>query len=326
MSRIATVHRKTGETNISVTINLDGSGKADIATGIGFLDHMLNAFARHGFFDLSVKVKGDYEVDGHHSVEDTGIVIGQAIAKAVGDKKGIKRYGSCTLPMDETLSMCAVDLCGRPYFVSDACFTAPMVGDFDTQLVEEFFYALSYSAMINLHFKLFSGQNDHHKIEAMFKSFAKAMDEATQFDTRITEVLSTKGSLGESIDSEIDCNEEYSKKPLKTDYKWSDFKLGPDNLVPVVVQDYLSNQVLMVAYMNEEAFNTTIATGKMTYYSRSRKELWIKGNTSGHFQYVQDLVADCDKDTILAKVKQIGAACHTGSYSCFFNSIAKIDL
>jgi imidazoleglycerol-phosphate dehydratase len=195
MSRTASITRKTGETDITVTINLDGTGKTDIDTGIGFFDHMLDAFGRHGLFDLEVKVKGDLNVDGHHSVEDTGIVLGQAIAKAVGDKKGIRRYGYMILPMDEACAMCAVDLCGRPYFVMDAEFTAPMVGEFDTQLVNEFFYSVSYGAMMNLHLKLFSGSNDHHKIEAMFKAFAKAMDQATMFDERITDVLSTKGTL-----------------------------------------------------------------------------------------------------------------------------------
>lgn len=195
MSRTASITRKTGETDITASINLDGTGKTDIDTGIGFFDHMLDAFGRHGLFDLEVKVKGDLNVDGHHSVEDTGIVLGQAIAKAVGDKKGIRRYGSMILPMDEACAMCAVDLCGRPYFVMDAEFTAPMVGEFDTQLVNEFFYSVSYGAMMNLHLKLFSGSNDHHKIEAMFKAFAKAMDQATQFDPRITDVLSTKGTL-----------------------------------------------------------------------------------------------------------------------------------
>ena len=195
MSRTASITRKTGETDITVTINLDGTGKTDIDTGIGFFDHMLDAFGRHGLFDLEVKVKGDLNVDGHHSVEDTGIVLGQAIAKAVGDKKGIRRYGSMILPMDEACAMCAVDLCGRPYFVMDAEFTAPMVREFDTQLVNEFFVFFSYGALMNLHLKLFSGSNDHHKIEAMFKAFAKAMDQATQFDPRITDVLSTKGTL-----------------------------------------------------------------------------------------------------------------------------------
>ncbi len=195
MARYAEVSRKTGETDILVKLDLDGSGKYEIDTGIGFFDHMLSAFARHGLFDLTVKVKGDLEVDGHHTVEDTGIVIGEAIAKALGDKKGIKRYGSMLLPMDETLVMCAIDLCGRPYFVMDADFTAPMVGGFDTQLVREFFYAISYGAMMNLHLRVVTGLNDHHKIEAMFKAFSKALDEASMIDPRISDVLSTKGSL-----------------------------------------------------------------------------------------------------------------------------------
>ncbi|WP_026528857.1 imidazoleglycerol-phosphate dehydratase HisB [Butyrivibrio sp. VCD2006] len=195
MSRKGMVQRKTGETDITVEIELDGSGKSDINTGIGFFDHMLSAFARHGLFDLTVKCGGDTYVDGHHSVEDTGIVLGQAIAQALSEKKGIKRYGSSILPMDETLVMAAIDLCGRPYFVMDAEFLAPMIGEFDTQLVREFFYALSYGAMMNLHLRVITGVNDHHKVEALFKAFAKALDEATMIDERITGVLSTKGSL-----------------------------------------------------------------------------------------------------------------------------------
>lgn len=193
--RIATFERSTKETKISITINIDGSGKSNIETGIGFFDHMLEGFARHGLFDLTVKVSGDLNVDGHHTVEDTGIVLGNAIAKAIGDKTGIKRYGSMILPMDETLVMSAIDLCGRPYFVMDAEFNAPFVGDFDTQLVREFFYAVSYSAAMNLHLRVITGLNDHHKIEALFKAFAKALDEATMIDERITGVLSTKGAL-----------------------------------------------------------------------------------------------------------------------------------
>ncbi len=193
--RSATVERKTQETNIKISINLDGSGVSNVSTGIGFFDHMLQGFAKHGFYDIDVTVSGDIEVDGHHTVEDTGIVLGQAIAKALGDKKGIKRYGSMVLPMDETLVLAAVDLCGRPYFAMDAEFSAPMVGEFDTQLVREFFYAVSYSAAMNLHLKVLSGLNDHHKIEALFKAFAKALDEATTYDPRITDVLSTKGAL-----------------------------------------------------------------------------------------------------------------------------------
>lgn len=193
--RVAEVTRKTQETDIKVSLNLDGSGTSNIATGIGFFDHMLQGFTKHGFYDMDVTVKGDLHVDGHHTVEDTGIVLGQAISKALGDKKGIKRYGSMILPMDETLVMCAIDLCGRPYFVMDAEFSAPMVGDFDTQLVKEFFYAVSYSAAMNLHIKVLNGSNDHHKIEAIFKAFAKALDEASMIDPRIEGVLSTKGAL-----------------------------------------------------------------------------------------------------------------------------------
>ena len=195
VKREATVTRKTQETNIKISLNLDGTGVSHIETGIGFFDHMLIGFAKHGFYDMDVRVSGDIEVDGHHTVEDTGIVLGQAIARALGDKKGIKRYGSMILPMDETLVMSAVDLCGRPYFVMDAEFTSPMVGDFDTQLVREFFYAVSYSAAMNLHLRVLTGLNDHHKIEALFKAFAKALDEASSFDPRITDVLSTKGAL-----------------------------------------------------------------------------------------------------------------------------------
>ena len=187
--------RKTKETDIKVMVNLDGTGISSINTGIGFFDHMLDAFARHGLFDLTVKVTGDLNVDGHHTVEDTGIVLGQAIREAIGDKKGIRRYGSMILPMDETLALCAIDLCGRPYFVMNAEFSSPMVGDFDTQLVSEFFYSVSYSAMMNLHLRIIEGVNEHHKIEAMFKAFSKALDQATMYDSRISDVLSTKGSL-----------------------------------------------------------------------------------------------------------------------------------
>ncbi len=194
-NRRATVERKTQETDIKVDINIDGSGTSKVQTGIGFFNHMLNGFARHGFFDIDVTCNGDVEVDGHHSVEDTAIVLGQAISRALGDKKGIKRYGSMILPMDDALVLCAIDLCGRPYFSMDAEFSSPMVGEFDTQLVREFFYTISYAAAMNRHIKVLSGLNDHHKIEAMFKAFAKALDEATSYDPRITDVLSTKGAL-----------------------------------------------------------------------------------------------------------------------------------
>lgn len=195
MARSSTINRKTKETEIEITLNLDGSGNAEVNTGIGFLDHMLEGFARHGFFDLQCRVRGDLQVDGHHTVEDAGIVLGQAIREAVGDKKGIRRYGYFILPMDESLALCAVDLCGRPYLQFDCDFTAEQVGELETELVREFFYAVSYSAGMNLHLRMLQPGNNHHMIEAMFKAFAKALDEATALDPRLTDVLSTKGSL-----------------------------------------------------------------------------------------------------------------------------------
>ena len=195
MNRTATVTRQTRETDITVTLNLDGSGRTDLATGIGFFDHMLDGFARHGLFDLTVRCTGDLQVDCHHTIEDVGITLGQAIAKALGDKVGLVRYGSCLLPMDETLALFAVDLCGRPYFVYDANFATPACGGMDTQMAREFFYAVSYAAAMNLHLKVLYGENDHHKLEAMFKAFAKALSAATRQDARIEGVLSTKGSL-----------------------------------------------------------------------------------------------------------------------------------
>ena len=175
--RIAEYTRKTKETDIYLSFDLDGRGDAKVDTGIGFFDHMLDGFARHGLFDLNVKVTGDLVVDCHHTIEDTGIVLGNAIKKAVGDKKG------------------AVDLSGRPYLSFDAEFTTDRVGYMDTEMVKEFFYAISYSAGMNLHLKVITGGNNHHMIEAMFKAFAKALDEATIIDPRITDILSTKGSL-----------------------------------------------------------------------------------------------------------------------------------
>ncbi len=195
MSRTATVNRKTKETEIAVTLEIDGTGKGEVKTGIGFFDHMLEGFVKHGFFDAKISVKGDLAVDGHHTVEDTGIVIGQAIKEAIGDKEGIKRYGFFILPMDDALCLCAIDLCGRPYFQFDCEFPVERVGELDTELVKEFFYAVSYSAGLNLHIKMLNGRNAHHMIEAMFKAFAKALDEATAFDERIKGVLSTKGAL-----------------------------------------------------------------------------------------------------------------------------------
>ena len=195
MARTADYVRKTKETDISLHLNLDGTGSSSIHTGIGFFDHMLDGFARHGLFDLKVNVAGDLAVDCHHTIEDTGIVLGNAIKEAVGDKKGIRRYGSCILPMDETLVLCAVDLSGRPYLVFDVEFTTDRVGYMDTEMVKEFYYAISYTAGMNLHIRVLSGGNNHHMIEAMFKAFAKALDQATVIDPRITDILSTKGSL-----------------------------------------------------------------------------------------------------------------------------------
>lgn len=193
--RKAHVNRKTKETDIKLTLGLDGTGQASLDTGIGFFDHMLEGFARHGLFDLQVHITGDLIVDGHHTVEDCGIALGNAIRRAVGDKRGMKRYGSCILPMDETLVLCAIDLSGRPYFAFDGQFPSERVGYLDTELVREFFYAISYSAGMNLHMKLLSGANSHHMIEGLFKAFGRALDEATQLDGRIVDVLSTKGSL-----------------------------------------------------------------------------------------------------------------------------------
>ncbi len=194
-SRIAEKSRKTRETSISVNIDIDGKGEAKIDTGIGFFDHMLEGFAKHGFFDLTLSCEGDLLVDGHHTVEDCGIVLGEAIKDAVGTKEGINRYGHMILPMDDALVLCAVDLCGRPYLQYDASFPTERIGYLDTELIREFFYALSYSAGMNIHLKVLSGINSHHICEAMFKSFAKALDMATCYNPRITNVLSTKGSL-----------------------------------------------------------------------------------------------------------------------------------
>ncbi|MDO4464074.1 MAG: imidazoleglycerol-phosphate dehydratase HisB [Bacillota bacterium] len=195
MSRSTLQKRTTKETDITLKLELDGIGKSNVETGIGFFNHMLEGFAKHGFFDLEIQIRGDLKVDGHHTVEDAGIVLGTAIKEALGDKEGIKRYGSCILPMDDALALCAVDLCGRPYFSFDCDFTVEKVGYLDTELVREFFYAVSYSAGMNLHIKMLSGINNHHMIEAMFKAFARALDEATSIDDRINGVLSTKGSL-----------------------------------------------------------------------------------------------------------------------------------
>ena len=196
MARIATIARKTKETDIRVTINLDGTGICNIDSGIGFFDHMLNGFARHGMFDLELSCDGDTFVDSHHTIEDCGIVLGEAIKQAAGDKAGIRRFGSFILPMDETLVLCAVDLSGRPYLNYKVDFTVPRLGTMDTEMVREFFYAVSYSAAMNLHVKMLDGLNNHHIAEACFKAFGKALDEATSYDPRLgDQVWSTKGSL-----------------------------------------------------------------------------------------------------------------------------------
>ena len=195
MERTASVKRTTKETDINLSISIDGTGATKVNTGIGFFDHMLTGFGKHGFFDLDVSVRGDLEVDGHHTVEDTGIVLGNAIKEAIGDKVGIKRFGYFILPMDDALVLCSLDLSGRPYFNFDFTFPTQMVGDFETELVREFFYAVSYSAGMNLHIKVLDGVNSHHIAEAMFKAFGKALDEACTKDERIKSVLSTKGTL-----------------------------------------------------------------------------------------------------------------------------------
>ena len=194
--RKAKVVRDTKETSIVAELNIDGTGVFDISTGIGFFDHMLAGFTKHGFFDLSLKAKGDLNVDSHHTVEDVGIVIGQAIREALGNKAGITRYGFFLLPMDETLVECAIDLSGRPYFVYDVNTTVDRLGEMDVETAREFFYAISYSAGMNLHIREISGGNNHHILEAMFKAFAKALDMATGIDPRLaSEVLSTKGCI-----------------------------------------------------------------------------------------------------------------------------------
>lgn len=195
MPRISSIHRKTKETEIELSLCIDGTGKAEIDTGIGFLDHMLTGFARHGLFDLTCKVQGDLYVDGHHTTEDIGIVLGQAIKEAIGEKTGITRYGFALLPMDETLILCALDLSGRPYLAYHVNFTVDRIGNLDTELIKEFFYAISYSAGMNLHIKMLDGENNHHIVEAIFKAFARALDQATQIDGRIDGVLSTKGII-----------------------------------------------------------------------------------------------------------------------------------
>jgi imidazoleglycerol-phosphate dehydratase len=195
MGRIGECSRSTKETQIQVSVNLDGTGIAEVNTGIGFFDHMLISFAKHGLFDLTIKVTGDLYVDCHHTIEDTGIALGVAIRKALGEKKSIKRYGNMILPMDESLVLCALDLSGRPYLVFNADFSTERVGYFDTEMVKEFFHAITYATGMNLHIKMLESGNNHHMIEGIFKAFAKSLDQATTIDERITDVLSTKGTL-----------------------------------------------------------------------------------------------------------------------------------
>lgn len=195
MSRVSSIQRKTNETHISCQLNLDGKGKYQIKTGIGFFDHMLEQFSRHSFIDVSLQCDGDLHIDAHHTMEDVGITLGQALNEALGEKKGIKRYGQFYLPMDETLLLVAIDLSGRPYLVFDVPFTVEMIGGMPTEMVEEFFRALSQHANMTLHIKMIHGKNNHHIAEAVFKGFAKAFEQAVQYDSRVEGVASTKGIL-----------------------------------------------------------------------------------------------------------------------------------
>jgi len=196
MTRTASITRTTSETDIALSLDLDGSGKADIETGIGFLDHMLTALARHGMFDLTVRAKGDLHIDFHHTTEDVGIVLGQAFAKALGDKRGISRFGQALIPMDEALAEVAVDISGRPFLAWNVTFQRPKIGEMDTELFEEFFRALAFNAMVTLHVNARAGVNAHHIIEACFKATARAMRAACAIDPRAAGAIpSTKGSL-----------------------------------------------------------------------------------------------------------------------------------
>ena len=193
--RTASIDRQTAETKIALRLNIDGSGKSEIHTGVGFLDHMLTLFAKHGLFDLTVKCDGDTQVDAHHTTEDIGICLGQAFREALGDKRGIVRYGHIVLPMEETLVTLAVDLSGRNYMVFDAPMTSPKIGEFDSELVEDFWYAFTSNALCNLHVLMHYGRNSHHIAEAIFKAAARALRIATTIDPRQTGVPSTKGTL-----------------------------------------------------------------------------------------------------------------------------------
>ncbi len=195
VERTAVVKRKTSETEIEMDLNLDGEGKYDLSTNIPFLDHMLAQLAKHGLFDLKIKAKGDVEIDFHHTVEDVGIVVGEAFKKALKDKKGIRRFGSAYTPLDEALALVVVDIAGRPYFVYDVDLPKEKVGEFDVELVEDFFQAFANNCGATLHVRMISGNNLHHIVEAIFKAFAKAMDQGTRIDKRIKDIPSTKGVL-----------------------------------------------------------------------------------------------------------------------------------
>lgn len=193
--RVGKVNRATNETRVDVMINLDGSGSAQIDSGVGFFNHMLNLFAVHGQFDLNVQCVGDLDVDAHHSIEDIGITLGTALKEALGDKRGITRYGTFFLPMDETLALVSLDISGRPFLVYDGGELAPMIGNFDTELVEEFLRAFAFNAGLTLHVKILYGKNSHHKVEAIFKALGHALQQAVTIDEKIKGVLSSKGSL-----------------------------------------------------------------------------------------------------------------------------------
>ncbi|MSR57558.1 MAG: imidazoleglycerol-phosphate dehydratase HisB [Planctomycetaceae bacterium] len=195
MPRTATISRKTAETDIQLTLDLDGIGEAQISTGVGFFDHMLTLFAKHGLLNLTVAAKGDLHVDFHHTVEDVGIALGKALAQALGDKRGIVRYGDKTLPMEETLVTSALDLSGRMWFVFRVAFPTQKIGEFDTELVETFWQAVAANALMNLHLVLHHGSNSHHIAEALFKATARALREAIAVDPRQTGVPSSKGTL-----------------------------------------------------------------------------------------------------------------------------------
>lgn len=195
MSRKATIERITKETQIKLAVEIDGTGEAKICTSVPFLDHMLNLFARHGLFNLEVEARGDIDIDFHHTVEDIGIVLGEALKQALGDKQGIRRYGQATVPMDETLASVAVDLSGRPFLVHNVRLPKVKIGEFDVELAREFFQALTNNLAANIHINVMYGDNVHHILEACFKALARALDQATQQDSRIAGVLSTKGKL-----------------------------------------------------------------------------------------------------------------------------------